>query len=136
MFRPVCGLDKYEVIELIRRFELYDYVEKVKEVCALERKTKVNPELNKVKEEIKKLNINISELIRNAKTALKPKSYKEELDKCENYITIWKFIKIFDEKNLEKFKNICIACKKGTLALAVKKALAKRGINVKAVIIK
>ncbi len=131
-FRPVSGLDKYEVIDFIRRFELYDVVEKVKEVCSLERKSKVFPEEEKVRKELEKLSIDYADLIRKAKSALKPKSYLEELEKCENYITIWKFIKIFDENNLEKLNNICIACKKGTLALAVKKALEKRGIKVKA----
>ncbi|AAR39269.1 NEQ423 [Nanoarchaeum equitans Kin4-M] len=124
VFRPIAGLDKEEVIEYIRELGLYDYVIKVKEMCALGRKTVIEPKEEIIKKWLDKIDINIDSLIKEAKTNLPIKSYEEELDYCENPISIWKFIRTK--------KGDCIYCKEGTLALTLKKALKKRGIEIKA----
>ena len=130
-YRPVAGLDKYEVIDYIRRFELYDAVEKVKEVCSLERKSKVFPDITKVKEELAKLDIDYEKIIKGAMTAIKAENYETYLNKCDNYITIWKAIKLIQNGKTNLLENQCIACRQGTLSLILKLALERRGIKVK-----
>ena len=123
VFRPLIGFNKDEIIEIARKIGTYDL--QVPEICELEKHPVTKPNIDIVKEEWEKLNLDIETIVKNIREA-RDIEVEIEFPKDKDLIVV--DVKDVDRIEFDKNKKYLIICPTGFLAEGITKSLRKKGI--------
>ena len=143
ILRPLLTFDKSEIKEIAQKIKTLEFSEKVDELCTIENSSIPFPNKKIFFDEIKKLNFDFSEIIKEIKE-IKEEEIKQLINYEENLInklkqTSFIYFEIKENTNLNqikqkilenKEKTIILYCEKGRKSFLVKQELIKQLKNL------
>ncbi len=135
ILRPLLCFDKKEVINLARSIGTLKASEKVKEICALEKRSNPSPNQRIALEEYEKLNLNLKEIVLRGRLL----SYTDIKSENSGELKLPETFKLEDFEILhlpedldvqpESSKRYLLICKTGTTAKVIAERWRERGIE-------